>query len=291
MSTSKVKAQKTWLITGSSSGLGLNLAFAALRAGHRVLGTTRSVRVARERAPEYERRGGIWIELDPGRLDSESRFRDIEKVYGEVDVLVNNAGYAFIGAVEDTTEEEVVAQLNVNFLAPLRAARAVLPSMRRRRTGHVVLVSSAAGIIAREGRATYSASKFAAEAAHEALSREVAPFGIKVLIVQPGAFATGFMHTIRTPGRFEHAGGFSDGYKGTDLETMVRISRILLRGDPEKAADRILDAVENGHEYLRLMLGPDCLAAYDLKMGELARDFELTKDIAASTDLDEFKGR
>jgi len=193
--------------------------------------------------------------------------------------------------------------MNLNFYAPLRAIRAILPSMRLKGRGNIILISSGAGFIARAGRATYSASKFAIEAAHEALSREVESFGnVKVLIVQPGAFATGFVDTIVTPAAHEKTGGYSEGYKGTALEQMVKMSRgeygdgeggakLVLRGDPQKAADAIVSAVVNGHDYLRLMLGPDCVSAFEMKMDELKRDFELTRDIAMSTDLDEFKGK
>ncbi|KAI1812654.1 NAD(P)-binding protein [Poronia punctata] len=289
MSTPNNNAQSTWLITGASSGFGLSMSLEALARGHRVIGCTRNISKAESSNPTFAAKGGIWLTLDPGHPDSYKQFVRAAEEY-DVDVLVNSAGYAFIGGVEDTSEEEVRQQMEVNYWGPLRAVRAVLPSMRAKGKGEIVLISSGAGFIAQAGRSAYSGSKFAIEAAHEALSREVATLGIRVLIVEPGAFRTGFMHTIATPEI-----GHSEGYKGTALETMVRMARgdptvqrrIVLRGDPDKAARAIVKAVVEGHDYLRMILGPDCVAAYEQKMGEWKRDFEATREIAMSTDFDE----
>lgn len=180
--------------------------------------------------------------------------------------------------------------MEVNFYGPLRTVRACLPSMRARGGGNVVLVSSGAGFISRPGRAMYSASKFAIEAIHEALSSELKTFNIKVLIVEPGAFRTPFSSRIITPAR--HQNGFSEVYRGTAIEEMVTLSRDLatipdwVRGDPDKAATAIIDAVENGHEYLRLVLGKDCVGALELKISELSKDLEATRAIAISTEVD-----
>ena len=148
--------------------------------------------------------------------------------------------------------------------------------------------------IARPGRGSYSASKFAIEAVHESLSYEVETFGIKVLIVEPGAFRTPFASRIVTPAEYESSGGFSDAYKDTSVEQMVSTSRNVttttfpdfLRGDPDKAAKAILKAVTDGHEYLRMPLGRDCVAALESKIGELQRDLESTRSIAMATDGD-----
>lgn len=144
--------------------------------------------------------------------------------------------------------------------------------------------------IARPGRSSYSASKFATEAVHESLSHEVANFGIKVLIVEPGAFRTPFSSRIITPRLFEN--GFSETYKGTPVEQMVAASRNLasipdfIRGDPEKAARAIIDATVTGYDYLRMPLGNDCVVALESKIGSLKKDLEATRAIAMSTDVD-----
>lgn len=147
--------------------------------------------------------------------------------------------------------------------------------------------------IARPARGTYSASKFAIEAIHESLSHEVSTFGIRVLIVEPGAFRTPFSSRLITPAQYQDNGGFSQGYQGTAVEQMVRGMSDstgfmkIIKGDPKKAARAILEAVEGGHEYLRLPLGVDCVVALENKIGGLQRDLNLTREMASSTGVDE----
>lgn len=154
----------TWLITGASSGIGKSLALEALKSGDRVVGTTRDVDKAESSFPEFVTRGGIWIALDPAQKDAFERFSKCATEY-DIDVLINNAGYAFIGGVEDTrsvfrscammvfsltcinSEGEVREQMEVNFYGPLRAVRACLPVMRSKGSGHLVLISSGAGYV------------------------------------------------------------------------------------------------------------------------------------------------
>ena len=144
--------------------------------------------------------------------------------------------------------------------------------------------------IARPGRSTYSASKFGIEAVHESLSHEVKTLGIKVLIVEPGAFRTPFSSRIITPSHLEK--GFSDGCKGTAVEQMVAGSRQLtsipdyVKGDPDKAAQAITNAIVGGYDYLRMSLGKDCVVALESKIGELQRDLAATRAIATVTDVD-----
>lgn len=144
--------------------------------------------------------------------------------------------------------------------------------------------------IARPGRGTYSASKFGIEAFHESLSHEVRSLGIKVLIVEPGAFRTPFATRQVVPAAFEN--GFSDGYTGTPVEAMVSASRNLtvapdwIRGDPEKAARVIMNATDKGYDNLQLPLGKDCVAALETKIGELQRDLDATCSVAIATDVD-----
>ncbi|KAI1314088.1 NAD(P)-binding protein [Xylaria venustula] len=283
----------TWLITGASSGFGEAIAAVALEVGHKVIGTSRNIENAKAAKPEFAAKGGIWVQLDPARPESASQFAKVSDQY-DVDVLVNSAGYAFIGGIEDTSEEEVRRQMEVNFYGPLRAIRAVLPSMRAKRRGNIVLISSGAGFIARPGRGVYSASKYAIEAIHESLKQEVETLGIKVLIVEPGAFRTQFSLRLVTPVAHESTNGFSEGYKGTALDTMLTMSRGItgipskqfLKGDPVKGATAIVKAVDGGHDYLRMLLGPDCVKALEEKLSQWDHDLNATRAIAMSTDVE-----
>jgi NAD(P)-dependent dehydrogenase (short-subunit alcohol dehydrogenase family) len=191
------------------------------------------------------------------------------------------------------SEDEVRQQMEVNFYGPLRAVRACLPIMRAKGSGHIVLISSGAGFIARPARSTYSASKFAIEAVHESLAREVESFGLKVLIVEPGAFRTPFSSRIMTSVKYSSTDGYSEAYKDTVVAQMVGATKNVMsipdfvRGDPDKAARAILDAVEGGdYSYLRLPLGKDCVVALESKIGQLQSDLDATREVASSTDVD-----
>ncbi|KAF5868379.1 putative short chain oxidoreductase protein [Botrytis fragariae] len=284
------KTSFTWLITGASSGIGKSLALEALKSGARVVGTTRDIDKAEISFPEFVKRGGIWIALDPAQKDAFERFSKCATEY-DIDVLINNAGYAFIGGVEDTSEDEVREQMEVNFYGPLRAVRACLPVMRSKGLGNLVLISSGAGFIARPARSSYSASKFAIEAVYESLSHELNTFGIKVLIVEPGAFRTPFASRIKTPAQYQVSNGFSEAYKGTAVEQMVNgtvnIMSIpdFVKGDPDKAARAVTNAIIGGHDYLRMPLGPDCVTALEDKIRQLQKDLDATRFIATGTNF------
>ncbi|PWY81325.1 short-chain dehydrogenase/reductase SDR [Aspergillus eucalypticola CBS 122712] len=290
----RTEPYQTWLITGASSGLGKAIAAAALTVNHRVIGTTRDVEKAESSYPEFASDGGIWVCLDPAQHDAYERFSEVAVDYN-VDVLVNSAGYAFIGAVEDTSEEEIRAQMEVNFYGPLRAARACLPIMREKGSGHIILISSGAGIIARPARSTYAASKFGIEAIHESLSQEVKPFGIKVLIVEPGAFRTPFPGRQVFPSGDGLEKGYSNVYKDTPVEEMMALSKDMdaatkwIKGDPEKAARALVVAVDNGYAgygFLRMPLGRDCVRVLEEKIAALQADLEATREVAMGTDVD-----
>ncbi|KAI8948347.1 hypothetical protein F4801DRAFT_604498 [Xylaria longipes] len=283
----------TWLVTGASTGIGQSISIAALDAGQKVIGATRDVARAQATNPEFTAKGGIWLQLDPADPDSSKHFAKAQEEY-DFDVLVNNAGYAFIGGVEDTSEEEVQDQLNVNFWGPLRAIRAILPFMRAKRRGNIVLISSGIVYMSLPGRGAYAASKAAIEAIYVSLEKEIEEFGIKVLIVEPGAFRTTWTTNFKSPVAYESTKGFSEGYKGTTVEQWVGAAQAVkttplpdvVKGDPDKAAREIVKAVMEGHDYLRMILGPDCIKSVEQRVGEVCRDLEATRAIAMCTDGD-----
>ncbi|KAI0479670.1 hypothetical protein F4859DRAFT_529832 [Xylaria cf. heliscus] len=289
----ETKKGSTWLVTGASSGIGRSISMAALAAGQKVVGATRDVARAQASSPEFAARGGVWLQLDPAHQDSSRQFARAQEEH-DFDVLVNNAGYAFVGGVEDTSEEEVQDQFTVNFWGPLRAIRAVLPSMRAKRRGDIVLISSGIIYMSVPGRGAYAASKAAIEAIYVSLEKEVEEFGIKVLIVEPGAFRTTWTTNFKTPVAYEDTKGFSEGYKGTAVERWVGSAQAVktaplpdvVKGDPDKAGREIVKAVMGGHDYLRMTLGPDCIKSAEQRIAELRRDIEATRAIAMSTDGD-----
>ena len=182
----------TWFITGASSGFGMAFARYALDRGYNVVATARSVRKLDALAAQAPDRILVH-KLDvtvPG--DAEQAVTAAVRRFGRIDVVINNAGYGIIGAVEETPDAEFRAQMETNFFGALAVIRAALPQLRRQGSGAIVNISSLGGQLSFGGFGAYSASKFALEGMSESLAHEVAPFGIRVLIVEPGAFRTSF---------------------------------------------------------------------------------------------------
>jgi len=246
---------KHWLITGVSSGFGLELALAALARGDTVVGTLRR----RAQADSFEK-------LAPGRahavLLDVTQAADIEPAVqqalqraGCIDVLVNNAGYGLFGAVEEISDAEARQVMETNFFGALAVTRALLPQFREQRSGHIFNISSVAGVIGFPSCGLYAASKFALEGMSEALATELAPFGVRVTIVEPGGFRTNF-----AGGSLRQAEQVLEAYAGTPsakARNSIGNYRGHEPGDPAKAAAAIITAVEAPQAPLRLVLGAD----------------------------------
>lgn len=248
---------RVWLITGASSGFGRAIAEAALAAGDVVVGAARRPEALDDLVAAHPDR------VEALRLDvadtsaAEAAVRDVVARHGRIDVLVNNAGRTHVGAFEETTEAELRALFEVHVFGPAALTRAVLPHMRERRSGAIVQMSSMGGQLSFAGFSAYSATKFALEGLPEGLADEVAEFGIKVLVVEPGAFRTGLFATGRAGvsadsgvyGRVSETRGLVSGGDGTQP------------GDPARAAALILAALEADPTPLRLPLGDDGVSA------------------------------
>ncbi|KAL4977566.1 hypothetical protein BDW66DRAFT_165471 [Aspergillus desertorum] len=283
-----------WFITGASSGFGLDLALLALSSGHKVIGTVRNASKSSAAVSAIEAKGGQVLELDVTKADTvPGVVGKANASYGGIDILVNNAGYSLLGAVEDMTDEEAKLQLETNFFGPLRLIRAFLPTLRSRQNGNatIVNVSSVAGQDAQPTCGLYAASKFALEGLSEALAREVAPFNISVLIVEPGAFRTNFLSAVQkteTP--------LSEPYKGGPVHVVLgkfEAAQGKQRGDPTKAVKRVFEVVTGVGEagalkgkILRLPLGPDCVERIEGKIKRLKSDLDATREVAMGTDFD-----
>lgn len=248
---------RVWLVTGASSGFGLALARAALDAGDVVAAAARSAdRLARLAAAHPGRVLPLRLDVtDAGRIPD--AVGEVLDRFGRIDVLVNAAGRALVGAVEETPEQELRDLMDVHFHGPVALTRAVLPGMRERGGGAIVQFSSMGGRMSFAGVGGYSATKWALEGLSEALAAEVAPFGIRVLVVEPGAFRTGL-----------HGAGMVlapelDAY--ADVVGPVRAGQAAMAGnapgDPAKAAAAVLTALDAEDPPLRLVLGDDATDA------------------------------
>lgn len=272
--------QSHWMITGVSGGLGRALAEAVLHRGGVVVGTLRD----EKQAAEFE-------DLAPGRafallLDTtdapdvlaERAARAVE-LAGHVDVLVNNAGYGLLGAVEEVDEDELRHQMDTNFFGPLRLIRALLPHFRGRGSGHVVNISSVAGFCGLPGFGVYNASKFALEGLSEALQYELRPFGVNVTIIEPGAFRTKWAGSgLRTARRSLPAYTVIEKMRGS-----LRALDGSQQGDPVRAAEAVIAAVEAAEPPQRLPLGIDALEAVRAKTEQVARELDAWERVSLST--------
>ncbi len=246
------KTQRRWLITGCSSGFGRHLAEAVLARGDRAVVTARHTEALEDLVSAYPDLAEAKA-LDLTRQESIAPFaRAVERSLGGVDVLVNNAGFGVLGAVEEVTPEEYRPMFETNFFGTAELTRALLPGMREQRSGHVVNISSIAGVITRGAYGFYAATKFALEGLSEALAAELAPLGIHVTLVEPGPYRTDFAgRSLRLAERV------IDDYADTAGASRSAIAQRNGRqtGDPARAAQVILQAVDAEQPPLRLPLG------------------------------------
>ena len=271
---------KVWLITGCSRGLGRTLAEAVLAGGGRVAATARKAESLR----------GLEA-LAPGRVlalgldvDREAEVRQavaaVIQAWGRIDVLVNNAGYGLAGAIEEVSDAEARAQIETNVFGALALTRAVLPGMRARGGGHILQISSAAGFVATPGLGLYNASKFALEGFSEALAQEVAPFGIRVTIIQPGPFRTDWAGpSLAVPAQPIAA------YADTAHKTIATLNGYSGKqpGDPARAAAAMIQVVESARPPLRLPLGEGALGRIRAKIQALSTELDAWEKVTLAT--------
>lgn len=270
---------KVWFITGTSSGFGDAIAREALARGDRVVATARDPKALAELvalAPERVHA----VRLDVTRpAEIETAVAAALTRFGAVDVLVNNAGFSIVGAVEETSDADLRATLEPMFFGPVNLMRAVLPQMRSRNSGTIVQITSVGGVITAPGFGAYCAAKHALEAVSESLAAEVAPFGVRVLIVEPGAFRTRLFgsafRTMPAMPEYESTVGPTRAYAASSDGSQG--------GDPAKAARAIVDAVQAGAPNLRLPLGADAVKSIREKLAHVSEDVNQTEQIATDT--------
>ena len=272
-------AEKTWFVTGASSGFGRAFAEHALARGHNVVATARRVDALEEiaaRAPERV----LALPLDVTHIEDAQAAVDAAFArFGRIDVLVNNAGYGIVGAFEETSDGELRALMETNFFGAMNVTRAALPALRAQRRGAIVNISSFFGQLSFAGFSAYSATKFAIEGVSEALAQELAPFGVKVLIVEPGAFRTNLAgasmrHMPVVDAYRDVVGGareFARAIDGTQP------------GDPARAVAAIEAALDASKTPLRLQLGADAVDAVRTHAETLLSHLNIWEALARDT--------
>src|SRR3954453_14268754 len=275
-------SSRVWFITGASSGFGRELADAALERGDSIAATARRTD-SLAYADEHERGHAIALDVtDAGQR--EAAVAEALEHFGRIDVLVNSAGRTQVGAVGETTDEELRALFDLHFFAPAALPRAVLPHMRHQGGGAIVQMSSVGGQVTAPGFSAYCATKFALEALTETLRDEVAGFGIKTLIVEPGAFRTGL---FRRGAAYESAE--LPEYEETvgPTRAYVRDGHLAQPGDPVKAAQAIITALDADEPPLRLVLGADAIGNIERRWQSLAEELDAWRSVGEATALDE----
>jgi len=274
---------KVWFITGSSKGLGKSLTEEILRNGDNVVATARNPEQLNELAKNYPDQILI-LALDVSNAAQITlAVQTAITHFGRIDVLVNNAGFGITGAAEAFTEDQVKSQLDVNLYAPIAITRAILPFMRNQRSGHILQISSVGGRVGNAGLTMYQAAKFGLSGFSEALSKEVAPLGIKVTSVEPGGFRTDWAGSSMS---------FAEdiaGYEGTvgGIKDFLLSGNFTPMGDPAKAAKVMFDLVQNPEPPLHLILGSEAAAILRNANEQRKAEFEKWMPVTVSTDHDD----
>ncbi len=273
---------RVWLITGCSSGFGLALAAAVLARGQRVVATARepgALAGLAARYPETCRTLALDV-ADAAQV--KSAIAEGAAAFGKLDVVVNNAGYGLVGAFEELGAEQIARNFSVNFFGALEVIRAALPTLRAQGSGHIVNISAAAVIANYAGFSIYGATKWALEGVSEALAAELKPLGIKVTMVQPGPFRTDFIS--RSLERAERRMADYDRSSGKFLRFLEMMDG-KQPGDPAKAAEAIIAAVESPTPPLRLVLGKYANDKARKKFADAEKERGAWESVGASTDF------
>ena len=273
-------AAPVWLITGCSTGLGRDMARAVLAHGRRLVATARKPETLDEFAGRDDALVAALDVTDPAQISAV--VQAAEARFGAVDVLVNNAGYGYLSAVEEGEEAEIRAMFETNVFGLAAMTRAVLPGMRARRRGHVVNVSSMGGLIGFAGVGYYNATKFAVEGLSEALAREAAPLGIRVTVVEPGPFRTDWAgRSLRTP-----VAAIADyaATAGARREAIQGYSG-QQPGDPVRAAEAVIAAVESPEPPLHLVLGRPAFEQVSAKLEAFQGELERWRALSLGADF------
>jgi NAD(P)-dependent dehydrogenase (short-subunit alcohol dehydrogenase family) len=282
MSKETAMPAPVWFITGCSTGFGRELARAVLERGDRVVVTARNPEQVADLVQGCERHA-VALKLDvTDQAQAQAAVAEAERVFGRIDVLVNNAGVGYFGAVEESDEAAVRRMFEINVFGLARMIHLVLPGMRQRRSGTIVNLSSIGGLRAFPGVGYYNATKFAVEGLSEALSAEVAPLGVRVLIVEPSGFRTDWAG--RSAEETQNPIADYDETAGRNRGTIRGYSG-KQPGDPTRAAAAIIKAVYAADPPLRLLLGKAALNGARDKLERLRQDFDAWEETTVGADF------
>ena len=277
--------KKVWLVTGAGRGMGVDIAKAALAAGNAVVATGR-----RPEAVEQALGGAqddlLVVKLDvTSPADAQAAAQAAVERFGRIDVLVNNAGNFYAGFFEEISPEDFRAQIETTLFGPMNVTRAVLPVMRAQRSGLVVVISSTAGIVGQEFCTAYAASKFGVEGWIESLSPEVAPFGIRTMLVEPGFFRT----ELLTPESTNYAEPSIEDYAERSEQTVAVWNSMNGQqgGDPAKLANALVQLAGQDEPPLRFAAGADAVETVEQKAKDMLAQVDAYRDLSTSLALDE----
>jgi NAD(P)-dependent dehydrogenase (short-subunit alcohol dehydrogenase family) len=276
--------KKVWFITGCSTGFGRAIASVALQAGYRVGVAARKTDDVQDIVDAHPETA-IAVKLDVTHYDEiKTAVEKVQNAFGHIDVLVNNAGIGYFGAIEESEEAEIRRMFEVNFWGVSEMTRQVLPIMRGQRSGHIINISSIGGLKSFPSLGYYNATKYAVDGLSEALFKEVAPLGIKVTLIAPGNFRTDW---AGRSAKDSHV--VIDDYAATSEATKQWVRGISGKqaGNPVLAAAAIINVVEAENPPLRLLLGSDALAGAREKLTELAADYDKWEAITLNCDFEE----
>ncbi|CAJ96692.1 Short-chain dehydrogenase [Cupriavidus necator] len=279
-------ASKVWFITGASRGFGLELTRAALARGDRVVATARRPETITAALGEHDNLVGVALDVTNEAQAIAAAEAAVAR-FGRIDVLVNNAGYGLLGAVEEASAEEVEQQFATNVFGVLTVTRAVLPQMRRQRSGRILNISSIGGYAAYPGWGVYGATKFAVEGLTEALDAELSPLGIRATVVEPGFFRTDFLDASSLVRVRTEIAAYADTV-GAMREHMASANH-QQPGDPAKLAAALLTLADSETPPVRLPLGSDTVYRITEKNRKVESELAAWQALAVSTDHDDVR--
>lgn len=272
--------KRTWFITGTSRGFGTIIAKAALNAGDNVIGTGRKAADVLKALGESDQLLAVDLDVNDEKAIAAAVAAGVKR-FGQIDVLINNAGFGVLGGVEETSAAEVESVFRTNVFGLLSVTRGVLPQMRKQRSGHIINLSSVGGYQSHVGWGVYCATKFAVEAITEALAMEVAPLGIFATVVEPGFFRTDFLDARSLTTSPNSIADYEQTVGA--MRTAMAAANHLQPNDPQKLGPALLKLVNASNPPVRLPLGPDTVEAIEKKNAFVAQELAEWREVALST--------